>query len=200
MWCTRIDWLARCSRLVNTRLASTCPPSTSTPKGCWKLSTYRLERVSYTKRATTSHSIPFHSNLHHRVFPSSLPCLLLPRLLCRYPPTPPLLPILLSCIASYWTRLWSYFITSWHWPSLPFPLLPFAFLPFLSLPSQKGSEQGMNRRFKEVITKSKDTKVTGSLSAMTYCLGWLEARGRPMVLLDIGKIAQPQLNSFLEVS
>ena len=62
-----------------------------------------------------------------------------------------------------------------------------------------GAEQGMNRRFKEVITKSKDVKVTGSITAMTYCLGWLEARGRPMALLDIGKIAPTQLNSFLEV-
>jgi hypothetical protein len=63
-----------------------------------------------------------------------------------------------------------------------------------------GAEQGMNRRFKEVITKSKDVKVAGSITAMTYCLGWLEARGRPMALLDIGKIAPTQLNSFLEVT
>ena len=63
-----------------------------------------------------------------------------------------------------------------------------------------GAEQGMNRRFKEVITKSKDVKVTGSTTAMYYCLGWLETRGRPMALLDIGKIAPTQLNSFLEVT
>ena len=238
--------MARCSKLVTTRLASTCPRSFSTLRECWKLSIYRLEQVSYTNLA---HSILFHSTLIFIIDPfllSSLSNFFLSCYCCCY-----------SCYCCCYCRVYSvlsissylsafpfsvvlYFIflhlivvffhnilalacllpfhslsfpslhfpslpspslsfPSLPFPSLPFPSLPFSSLSFSSLPFHKGSEQGMNRRFKEVITKSKDSKVTGSLSAMTYCLGWLEARGRPMVLLDIGKIAQPQLNAFLEV-
>ena len=164
MWYIRIDWLARCSRLVTTRLASTCPHSTSTPKGCWKLSTYPLEQVSYTKRATTT----FHSNLHHRASPLLLPVLLHPLLLLPwlFSPLDILLLLRFSPFCCFVLRLIALDcgLLSLHLgiglsPFLPFPFLSFPTLPFPSLPFPFLTKRVWTRH--EQAVQRSDNKIEG---------------------------------------
>ena len=58
----------------------------------------------------------------------------------------------------------------------------------------------LTARFRDIIRKQGSVYGTEAVPLCTYSMQWLEAKGRPVSVLDIGKLAPDQLNSFLEVS
>ena len=58
---------------------------------------------------------------------------------------------------------------------------------------------GLNSRFRELVRVQAAQKGTESVPFATYCMQWLEAKGRPIAALEVGKLAPSQLNLFLEV-
>ena len=58
---------------------------------------------------------------------------------------------------------------------------------------------GLQTRFRELIRRHATLKGTEEVPLATYCMQWLEAKGRPIAALEIGKLAPDQLNIFLEV-
>jgi hypothetical protein len=86
-------------------------------------------------------------------------------------------------------------LLSSHIPFLSHPLL--SLVPLCS-PILDGS-QVLNGRFKDLLRRHGEAKGTEEMQITSYCLQWLEAKGRPMQAIEIGTIAPRQLSTFLEV-
>ena len=65
--------------------------------------------------------------------------------------------------------------------------------------ASQGVAVGLNSRFRELVRAQAAQKGTENVPFATYCMQWLEAKGRPVAAVEIGKLAPSQLNSFLEV-
>ena len=59
---------------------------------------------------------------------------------------------------------------------------------------------GLNSRFRELVRRQAAVKGTEKVPLATYCMQWLEAKGRPIAAVEVGKLAPDQLDSFLQVS
>jgi hypothetical protein len=96
-------------------------------------------------------------------------------------------------------------------PAYPFPILFSPAPPLLCshlllspltsplFPPISDGSQVLNGRFKDLLRRHGEAKGTEEMQITSYCLQWLEAKGRPMQAIEIGKIAPRQLSAFLEV-